>query len=74
MARKIIKTTCSGCMIDVKIDVENEVVTALIPSNGRRGSLHIPAHEVSSDLYGDEDLLQWDCPACEHADSYDMHA
>lgn len=70
----IIKTTCSGCMADVKIDVENEKVHVVVPSNGRRGSLHIPAHTVSSDLYGDDDLLQWECPACEYADSYDMHA
>jgi hypothetical protein len=69
-----IRTTCSGCRINVTLFPRDAKVTALIPSNGKRGSLHVPAHMVSSDLYGDEDLYEWDCPACEHADSFDPNA
>ena len=70
------KTTCSECFIDLIIDLDAGVVRATIPSNGRRGSLHVPAHDVEADLTVDEgtDLIMWDCPACGHADSFDPHS
>jgi len=69
-----IKTDCSGCRIDVTIDTVEGTVKALVPSNGVRGQGHIPAHYVESDLYGDDELLQWECPACEYPDSFDTTA
>lgn len=69
-----IRTTCSSCFIDLTLDRDAETVSATVPSNGRRGSLHVPAHRVEADLYGDDDLLQWECPACEHADSFDLNS
>lgn len=57
MATTIIRTICSACARDVALDLLCDVVTA---------------GGATADLYGDEDLLMWDCPACGHADSYDM--
>jgi len=72
----IIKTVCSGCWLDLTLDVERGVVLATIPSNGRRGQFHQPARDVDGDLYGDPDeLLMWECPdiSCEYSDSYDVN-
>lgn len=67
---KTIHTNCSDCMTDLVID--GDKVTAQIPSSGSRGSKFVPAHEATSEVTGDDDLLMWDCPACGHADSYDL--
>lgn len=75
MATKIIKTTCSGgrgCREDVVLDLEQGTATVHVASNGRRGSLHVPDHDVVADLTEEGPLLLWDCPACGHADSYDL--
>jgi len=66
-----ITTTCSGCSEEVKVAAYE--ATVQVPSNGKRGSLHVPAHKVVADVYDDGDLLTWDCPACGYADSYDLH-
>lgn len=55
----IVVTICSGCMEDVTIDVEGGIVT-----HERAG--------LQAETYGDGDLIQWDCPVCEYADSFDM--
>lgn len=68
-----IKTTCSGCSTDVLLNRTNESVTVRVPSNGLRGSKHVGATVVHSDLGGDDDLLTWECPVCDYADSYDLH-
>lgn len=71
-----IQTTCSGCSADVEL-VNGSAVVA-VPSNGKRGSLHVPAHKVEAPLSFTEDdsLLLWDCPvpSCGYADSYDLTA
>lgn len=73
--RKPIRTSCSGCMTDLTVDTDLGVVLAKVPSNGIRGARHVPAHNVSAEIYGDEDLLMWDCPipTCGYADSFDVH-
>lgn len=67
----IVHTTCSGCSEPVKVDVDGGVATMRVPSNGKRGSLHVPAHDVTADVLIDSDdtLAMWDCPRCEYADS-----
>ena len=68
-----VTTTCSGCAEQVRVDGDQGTATVRVASNGRRGSLHIAAHTVTADVYNDGDLLTWDCPACDHADSWDLH-
>lgn len=70
-ATPIVRTTCSDCSIAVRVNLDTGVVTARIPSNGKRGSLHVPAHDETTQgsLDSDETLLLWDCPACGYADS-----
>lgn len=67
----IVKTECSGCMEPVKVDVEGGVATMRVPSNGKRGSLHVAAHDVTAEVLIDSDdtLAMWDCPRCGYADS-----
>lgn len=73
----IVKTTCSNCRVNLVIDDETTlggtIVRAQVPSNGKRGSLHVPAHEEVTDAWSDDSgsLIQWDCPVCEYADSFD---
>jgi len=75
----LIRTDCSACRIDLEVRVGAGTVAALIPSNGKRGSLHAPAHAAVVEFVtdGDDDpadpatLLMWDCPACGYADSLD---
>lgn len=73
-ATRATTTTCSTCSIGLTVD--SVTVTAVTPSNGKRGALHIPAHAATGDVYVDatygEDLLMWDCPACGAADSLDV--
>lgn len=71
--KTLIKTTCSSCSADLKVYPHAGSVTSVVPSNGKRGSLHVPAHTVEADLDGDDDLLTWDCPACGEADSFDLN-
>jgi len=66
---------CGGCMEDVSLNLSTGTVTMTIPSNGRRGSLHVAAHTVTADVYTVlGDLPAWDCPACGYADSWDESA
>jgi hypothetical protein len=69
-----IKTTCSDCFADLVIDECYGSVTTTVPSNGRRGSKRVEARKVTLDAWMDAegDLVMWDCPACGHADSYDL--
>ena len=67
-------TTCSGCRVEVTLRTAAATATVLIPSNGRRGDLHVPAHTVTAALFGDDDLIEWECPACGHPDSFDPNA
>lgn len=67
-----IAVDCSGCMEPVTVDVMAGTVTARVPSNGRRGSKHVPAHDVSNDdVTDDGHLAYWECPrpGCGYADS-----
>lgn len=70
----IIRTDCSGCRLDVKINRDHGTASIVIPSNGKRGSLHVPAHTVVADAFDDGELITWDCPnpACDYADSFDL--
>lgn len=70
-AALLIRTTCSACSEAVVLDIQAERVSAKVPSNGKRGALHVPAHEVTGDLWGDDDMLEWDCPRCGYGDSFD---
>ena len=67
----VIKTDCSGCLEPFRLDTETGVVTMHVPSNGKRGSLYVPAHDVTADavLDANGDLLVWQCPRCGYADS-----
>lgn len=80
----VVRTTCSSCFIDVQVVIVTDgsdrpavesllaaSVKARIPSNGKRGSLHVPAHEVRTEATLDADgtLLLWECPSCGYADS-----
>lgn len=67
-----IPTVCSGCMRDVVVDEDAGTVTVRVPSNRVRGAGHVPAHDLTTEVGGDDDLLTWDCPACGYADSYDL--
>lgn len=66
-----VTTECSGCMEPVSVDIDAGLATMHVPSNGRRGSLHVPAHDVTAEVSIDADgvLALWDCPRCEYADS-----
>jgi len=70
MANRV-TTTCSGCAADVRVDVDGGTATVRVPSNGKRGSLHVPAHDVVADVVVADDLAMWDCPvpSCGYADS-----
>lgn len=64
---------CSGCARTVVLDLDNGVARVQMPSNGKRGSLHVPAHALMTDeVVVDETLAMWDCPACGYADSLDL--
>lgn len=65
----VVTTVCSGCMEPVKVNVVTLTVTMRVPSNGKRGSLHVAAHTVTTEATSDGDLVMWDCPRCEYADS-----
>lgn len=67
----IVKKDCSGCMESFRLNTTTGIVTMTVPSNGRRGSLHVPAHDVTTEATLDrvETLLLWDCPRCGYAES-----
>lgn len=68
-------TTCSDCMADVAVDVDALTVTVKVPSNGLRGSKHVPAHTLTAEAAEEgSGLIVWECPACGHADSLDVDA
>lgn len=73
MKSTLIKTSCSGCSELVTLDLTRDIAVMTVPANGVRGRGHVPLHTVSADLSGDEDMLTWDCPRCEHADSFDLN-
>ncbi len=71
--RTLIRTDCSGCRLDVMLDRDKGTASVFIASNGKRGRAHVPSHTVVADLINDDDeLITWDCPACEYADSFDL--
>lgn len=79
MTGRNIKTTCSECRTDLRVElVENGTygkVRATISSNGLRGAKHVAKHEVAEDVWADDaGLFLWECPACGHADSFDPFA
>jgi hypothetical protein len=52
------------------VDRPGGVVTYRMPSNGRRGSGHVPARDEQVETRtGDDCLWIWECPFCEHAES-----
>lgn len=62
---------CDGCLLDVTLDAVGGVAVTHVPSNGKRGSLHVPAHDVEVILVtADDYLFEWECPACEYANSW----
>lgn len=67
----IVRTTCSGCTEPVRVNLHRGTATMRVPSNGKRGSLHVPAHDAVADVIidADGDLAMWDCPVCGYADS-----
>ena len=70
----VFSTTCSGCMERVTLNLDGGTVTATRLSNGRRGSLHVPAARLVADLDSvNADLACWECPLCGYADSFDLH-
>lgn len=60
---------CSGCGEDFTLDRETGAVTMRVPSNGRQGRLHVPAHDVTTEAFSDGTLLLWECPRCGYAES-----
>jgi len=69
MAANTVRTTCSGCFLDVRVDVDALSVAVKVPSNGRRGAAYVAAHTETVEATTDGDLVLWDCPACEYPDS-----
>ena len=64
-------TTCSGCAISTHLNIDLGTATVRIPSNGKRGSLHVAAHIAQASVWTTDDYLWcWDCPACGYADSW----
>lgn len=64
-----VKTECGDCMAVVKVDVDAGTATARIASNGKRGALHVPAHDATTQGTFDGTLILWECPVCGYADS-----
>jgi hypothetical protein len=67
----IVKNECSGCFEQYRLDTKALTLTMVVPSNGKRGKGHVPAHEVVAEVdyeHGGE-LLGWECPICGYADS-----
>jgi hypothetical protein len=68
----IIKTICSGCDRPAILDLVAEEVRVKYAGNGIQGRKHIPGGVGVADLWvNDNDLICWDCPVCENADSYE---
>ena len=65
----IAKTECAACFIPVRVNVDTGEAIATIPSNGKRGAGHVPAHSKSTYGSFDGHLILWDCPGCGYADS-----
>jgi len=66
----IITTTCSDCSLPTKVNIDRGTVEVKVPSNGKRGSLHVPAHVLTTEAWTTDDyLFTYDCPACGYADS-----
>jgi hypothetical protein len=67
-----VEVNCSGCNTVTKLDLVNGTATLTVPSNGKRGRLHVPAHQaVATVWYTDgTDLAMWECPLCGYADSW----
>lgn len=65
----IVKTECAACFVPVRVNVDTGEAIASIPSNGKRGAGHVPAHSASTCGSFDGTLILWDCPACGYADS-----
>lgn len=67
-----IKTICSACDRPVVLDLMEETARVAYKGNGIQGRKHIPGGVGVADLYiTDDDLICWDCPVCETADSYE---
>lgn len=67
----LIKNDCSGCAGAFTLNKSTLVVTMTVPSNGKRGDGHVPAHTVTADAVEVDGLVMWDCPRCEYAESHD---
>ena len=80
----VLTMPCGGCLDDVRVVIVTDgsgrpaaesllsaTVKARMPSNGKRGAGHVPAHDVQADATLDADgaLLLWECPLCGYADS-----
>lgn len=71
---------CSGdCREEFALHLDTGEVEMVVPSNGIRGSKHVPAHKVSTQAYFDRvdysgGLWQWDCPfpGCGYAESEEV--
>lgn len=67
----IVRNDCSGCAEPFTLYTGTFVVTMRVPSNGKRGSLHVAAHKVTAEAVESDGLILWDCPRCGYAESYD---
>lgn len=60
----------------LRVSVSALTVSGTRPSNGIRGRNHVPAARVESQAYvtdeTGEDIIYWECPLCEYADSLDL--
>lgn len=69
---RTIKTICSGCSLPVTLDLAAGEARVRFPGNGIRGRNHVPGGVGVADLtLDDNDLIMWDCPVCDEADSYE---
>ena len=74
-ANRLLQSECSACHTHVSIDLDNGVISARMPSNGVRGSKHVPAHTVTIDVESvtldsdTEGMVLWVCPLCGYSDS-----
>lgn len=71
LSSNVVRTECAECFLAVEVNINAGILTATIPSNGKRGAGHVPAHEVTEDFGFDTEgvLALWECPGCGYADS-----
>lgn len=68
-----ITTTCSGCSRSVVLNLATDEASVRFSGNGLHGKKHVPGGVGIAELFReDNELLTWDCPVCDYADSHEI--